>query len=82
MCIDKRIAERVFKALWMMKEDGHFETTIIGTSQRLKLLAKRVNLDNSEEVKEFIANQSWSPYFKNAVSYAYDKYVRANGLEW
>ena len=49
---------------------------------RLKLLAKHVTLDDPEQVKEFIANQSWSPYFKNAVSYAYDKYVRANGLEW
>jgi integrase len=82
MCIDKRIAERIFKALWMMRKEGLSETTIVGTSQRLKLLAKRVNLDNPEEVKEFIANQSWSPYFKNALSYAYDKYVKANGLEW
>jgi len=65
-----------------MKKDGYSETTIIGTSHRLKLLSKHVNLESPEEVKEFIANQSWSPFFSNAVSYAYDKYVKINGLTW
>ncbi len=76
------VADRIFKGLWLMKKDGYEETTIMATDHRLKLLAKNVNLDNPEEVKDFIANQSWSPYFKNAVSFAYDKYTKANGLSW
>lgn len=65
-----------------MKKNGYEETTTMATDQRLKLLARNVNLDDPEEVKDFIAKQSWSPYFKNAVSYAYDEYVKANGLSW
>ncbi len=65
-----------------MKKNGYSETTITGTAHRLKLLAKKIDINNPESVKEFIVNQSWSPYFKNAVSYAYDKYVKANGLKW
>ncbi len=76
------VTARIFKGLWLMKKNGYEETTIMATDQRLKLLARNVNLDDPEEVKDFIAKQSWSPYFKNAVSYAYDKYVKANGLSW
>ncbi len=65
-----------------MKTNGYAEITITGTPHRLKLLAKNVDLDNPESAKEFLVNQSWSPYFKNAVSYAYDKYVKANGSKW
>ncbi len=42
-----------------------------------------MDLDNSEEVRGYIANQSrWSNAYKQGVAYAYDSYVEANGLKW
>ena len=42
-----------------------------------------MDLDDPEAVKGYIANQSrWSNAYKQGVAYAYNSYVKANGLQW
>jgi len=69
--------------MWALKKEGCSEDTLKAKGHRLRFLAKHVNLDDPEAVKGYIANQSrWSNAYKQGVAYAYNSYVKANGLEW
>ena len=42
-----------------------------------------MDLDDPEVVKGYIASRpDWSNAYKQGVAYAYNSYVKANGLEW
>jgi len=74
---------KIFKTLWQLKKDGYSEDTLNAKGDRLRYLAKHVDLDNPEVVKGYIANQSrWSNAYKQGVAYAYNSYVKTNGLHW
>ncbi len=74
---------KIFKTLWQLKKDGYSEDTLKAKGDRLRYLAKRVDLDDPEAVKGFIANRAnWSNAYRQGVAYAYNSYVRANGLKW
>jgi len=74
---------RIFRTLWELKKGGQSEGTLRAKGDRLRYLAKRVNLDDPETVKGFIANQAgWSNAYRQGVAYAYNSYVLANGLSW
>ena len=74
---------KIFKTLWDLKKSGCSEDTLKAKGYRLRYLAKHVNLDEPEAVKGYIANQArWSNSYKQGVAYAYNSYVKANGLEW
>jgi len=74
---------KIFRTLWELKKAGQSEDALKAKGDRLRYLAKRVNLDNPEEVRGYIASQSrWSNAYKQGVAYAYNSYVRANGLHW
>ena len=74
---------KIFKTLWALKKAGYSEDTLKAKGHRLRYLAKHVSLDDPEAVKGYIAGQSrWSNAYKQGVAYAYNSYVKANGLQW
>jgi hypothetical protein len=50
--------ERIFNTLWTLKKNGYSEATLKAKGERLRYLAKHVNLDDPEAVKEHIAKQT------------------------
>jgi len=70
-------------SFWMMKE-GYAESTIELRTGVIKLLIKNgVNIYDPEEVKRFIAMQKgWSNGRKRNVAYAYDTFLRMEGISW
>ncbi len=74
---------KIFQTLWKLKKNGQSEDTLRAKGDRLRYLAKHVNLDDPDAVKGYIASQSrWSNAYRQGVAYAYNSYVRANGLKW
>jgi integrase len=65
-----------------MKKDGYADTTITGTGKRLRMIAKSVNLNDPESVKEYIASKNTSNGYKEALCDVYDRYVKYQGLNW
>jgi integrase len=77
------IKARIFKTLWTLKKEGQSEDTLRAKGDRLRYLAKHVDLDDPEAVKGYIASRSdWSNAYKQGVAYAYHSYVKANNLHW
>ena len=73
---------KIFNTLWELKKDGYAEQTIKFTGNRLKMLAKSVNLDEPEEIKEYLARKQGKNSYKEAIADAYARYVKYNGLTW
>jgi integrase len=74
---------KIFRTLWELKKGGQSEDTLKAKGDRLRYLARRVDLDDPEEVKGFIASRpGWSNAYRQGVAYAYHSYVQANGLQW
>jgi len=74
---------KIFATLWELKKRGFSDITLEVKGERLRYLAKHVNLDDPEAVKGFIANQTgWSNAYKQGVAYAYNSYAEVNGLRW
>jgi integrase len=65
-----------------MKNEGKANDTIKNTSKALKRLAKSTDLNNPEEVKQFIANLDVSNSYKKNLCIAYNKYCQYNQIEW
>ena len=65
-----------------MKKNGYSENTIDPIGRRLRNLAKYVNLNNPEEIKEFIAKADWSNGYKENIVNAYNHYAISHGLAW
>jgi len=65
-----------------MKKDGYADDTIKVTGKRLRMIAKVVNLDNPDVVKEYIAAKNASNGYKEALCDVYSRYVKYNGLRW
>jgi len=76
-------AAKIFKTLWELKKEGCSEDTLKAKGHRLRYLAKHSNFDDPEAVKGYIASRTdWSNSYKQGVAYAYNSYVKANGLSW
>ena len=74
---------KIFNTVWELKKRGYCDITLKAKGERLRFLARHANLDDPEAVKGFIAEQtSWSNGYKQSVAYAYDNYVKTNGLSW
>jgi hypothetical protein len=67
-----------------LQKQAYAETTIKTKYKALRtMLSNNVNLDNSEEVKLFIARrQSWSNGHRITAVYAYDEYTKMKGIQW
>jgi integrase len=74
---------RIFRTLWELKKSGQSEDTLQAKGDRLRYLAKQVDLDDPEAVKGFIASwPNWSNAYRQGVAYAYNSCVKTNGLQW
>jgi len=74
---------KIIENAWWMKKQGYSESTILGRSKLLRILAKRgADLYDPETVKTIIAKQQWSEGRKaNAVD-AYSTFLRMVGGKW
>jgi len=74
---------KIIEYAWWLKKEGYSESTIIGRSKLLKIMAKRgANIFDPESVKTIIANQAWSLGRKaNAVD-AYTTFLKMIGGQW
>ena len=74
---------KIFQTLWELRKGGQSEDTLKAKGHRLRYLARHSNLDDPEAVKGYIASRTdWSNSYKQGVAYAYNSYVKANGLCW
>ena len=79
----KEVAEAIFRCLWWMKKKNYAESTIIGTSQRLRYLAKNVDIFKPEQVEEYVMTRDgWSTVYKLGVLVAYYRFAQANGIKY
>ena len=62
-----------------MKKEGYNLATLKFVSKALKFLNARYNLDDPENVKEFIANYDSASSYKRNLCYAYKQRARAFG---
>jgi len=65
-----------------MKKDRLAETTIKVTDRRLRMMAKTVDLDNPENVREYLAKKEGKNSYIEGLVDSYDRYARYNGIVW
>jgi len=65
-----------------LKFVGLAENTLKAVSYRLSYLAKHSDLDNPDEVAQFIASMSHKNSYKDSMVKAYNYYVQLNNLSW
>jgi integrase len=65
-----------------MKNQAKADDTIKNTSKALKRLAKSTDLNNPEQVTQFIANLQVSTSYKKNLCVAYNKYCQYNKMKW
>jgi len=80
--MDEPYAQRIFQVLWQLKKDGYSENTIDPIRKRLQNLARYVNLDDPDKVKEFIAKATWSNGYKENIVNAYNHYAAFHQVDW
>jgi len=63
-----------------MRKDGYAESTIRSTGKKLRMMVRDgVNLDDPEDVKEYIATKKSNGY-KEVLCDVYDRYVKYYGF--
>ena len=65
-----------------MKNDGLSNSTIKTYDKALTYLSKHADLNNPEQVKQFIANKQTSNSYRRNLSLAYDKYCNYYQIQW
>ena len=65
-----------------MKNNGKSDCYIKFVDKALTHLSKHADLNEPEQVKQYIANKQTSNSYKRNLSYAYDKYCRHYKIEW
>jgi len=73
---------KILNVLWELKKKGKAEDTIRNVRKALQALAKRADLDNPEQVRTYIATADKSNGYKRQLCYAYNHYVKTNGMTW
>ena len=65
-------SEKIFNTIRQMKKDRFAETPIKETDRRLRIIAKAVNLDKPEEVREYLAMKSGKNSYIEGLVNSYD----------
>jgi integrase len=65
-----------------MKNNARSDYTIQNTSKSLRYLDKHADLNQPEQVKQFIASIQTSTSYKRNLAIAYNKYVEYSKLQW
>jgi len=61
-----------------MKKDRLAESTIKVTDRRLRMMAKTVDIDIPEKVREYLANKEGKNSYIEGLVDSYDRYARYN----
>lgn len=73
----------IIQHVWWMQKEGYRESTIIGRSKLLKVMAKRgADLFDPDSVKAVIARQTWSEGRKDLAVDAYSCFLKMTGGKW
>jgi integrase len=72
----------IFQCCWELKKQGYAESTIEATGKRLRNISRHTNLEDPEQVRNFIASKECSSGFKESLAEAYDLYAKFRGLAW
>ncbi|MHA1722251.1 MAG: hypothetical protein ACTSXW_04145, partial [Candidatus Baldrarchaeia archaeon] len=73
---------KILRTLVKLKALGKSESTLRFVSDRLKYLARHVDLDNPDRVNLFIASKQCSESYKETLVKAYVYYARFNDIEY
>jgi len=65
-----------------LKSDCRKDSTVVPTLKRLKFLARNVDINDPEKVKEFIASQNYTDGYKDNLIDAYCHFCRFYGIQW
>jgi integrase len=65
-----------------MKNDNKAESTIKFTDKSLTFISKHAKLDDSEAIKQFVANLRTSTSYKRNLIVAYNQYAKYYKIEW
>jgi hypothetical protein len=86
---EPNVEERIVKTLITLRGNGKKETTVKCIGYALSRMKKETNLNNSENVRLYIANltdpktkKSVCDATRNKYVTAYDHYCKINGIQW
>ncbi len=65
-----------------LKSEGRKDSTLAPMLKRLKFLARNVDLENPEKVKDFIASQKYTDGYKDNLIDAYSHFCRFYNIQW
>jgi len=84
-----KIKQNIINTLITLKSNGKSENTIKTISYKLRQIAQNCNLDNPNEVKQYIANvthhrtkKPLDDATKHKFTVAYDHYCKIIGIQW
>jgi len=72
----------LFAVVYHLKKQGRKETTLVAISRKLRYLARNVDLNQPESVKEFIANLNSSDGHKDNLIDIYGHYANFYNIQW
>jgi len=76
------IEGKIINTLIRLKNSGLTEGSLRTVSYNLKLLARNCNLDDSETVRQFIADKKCDVSYKASLVKAYNYYAVVNDIQW
>ena len=65
-----------------MKKDGLADSTIRVTDRRLRMMDRVLDLDEPEEIREYLAKKEGKNGYIEGLANSYDRYARYNGIFW
>jgi integrase len=77
-----RVNGDVFNFLWQCSKDGYRNSTVEGFSKALRDIAKHVDVNSPEDVKEYIARKQVSEGRKEVIVNCYANYCQWKGLKF
>ena len=76
------VKDEVFNVIWHLKKQGYSEHTINFVRKALNRIQSGCDFSNPDAVKGFIARLDVAESYKRNLCYAYEHYLKLNGLIW
>jgi len=73
---------KIVNTLIKLKSSGLAESTLRPVSYELSRMAKHCDLDNTDDVKNYIANMKGANSYKDVFVKSYSYYVKHDNLKW
>ena len=72
----------ILNILIKMKNQGKSDSSIIFVDKALTIISKNANINNPEEVIDFIATKTVSNGYKKNLCIAYNRFCRYHKIKW